>query len=157
MPVYTPGRTAFRELLEEGQEPGEPRQFRPIRAGRYLVSIQASEYHPSIPRASVRAEDVEAWAVAVFTDGSDGSPPLTVSPRSHPHLFRDRRWADLWHFSEPEDPDAPPFWSGHEVPTRVVADLLDCLVDPDGYTALLVRGLFSKRPRPPPSPPAENE
>ena len=153
MPVYTPGRTVFRELLEEGQGAGHPRQFRPVRAGRYLVSVQASECHASIPRASVPAEDVDAWDVAVFTDGSDGSPPRPVSPRSHPHLFRDRRWADRWHFREPEDPDAPPYWSGNEVPTRVVADLFDCLVDPDGYTELLVRGSISNLPRHPPAPP----
>jgi hypothetical protein len=156
MPVYVPGKSVFREFLEEAHEPGDPRQFRPIRAGRYLVSIQASEYHASIPRACVPAEDVEAWDVAVFTDGGDGTPPRPVSPRSHPHLFRDGRWTDLWQFREPDDPDAPPYWNGNEVPTRLVADLLDCLVDPDGYAALVVRGLIPTPPRPPPSPPAEN-
>lgn len=146
IPVYLPGRTAFRELLQETHEPGDPRQFRPVRAGRYLVSIQASEYHASIPRAPVPPEDVEAWEVVVFTDGSDGVLPWPVSPRSHPHLFRDHRWRDRWYFAQPEDLEAPPFWSGHELPTRLVTDLLGCLVDPAAYADRLLRGPISGPP-----------
>lgn len=144
MPEYVPGQTFFRALLEEGQPHGEPRQFRPIRAGAFLVSIQASARHASLPQADLPLEEYEGWEVAVFTDGGDGTEPRPVSPRSHPHLFRDQRWARLWMPALGVPTSGGLYWSGHRVPSRVVADLLDCLVDPEGYAALLARGVIGR-------------
>jgi hypothetical protein len=136
LPVYSPSNfpSSFRLLLEE--IPGfTPRLFRPIRAGRFIVSIQASQAHASTPDGSPPREDVDTFEVTIFTAGEDGRYPVPVTPRSHPHLFRDARWALSW---RPGDiPVHPAFWSGHYIPMVVVSDLLTCLVDPAVYAARL--------------------
>lgn len=108
------------------------------------MSIQASAVHASSPAGEPPPEDVDSFEVAIFTSGADGSPPRTVFPRSHPHLFRDRRWSRSW---VPRDDGAEStFWSGHFLPTHVVADLLNCLVDPTGYTLMLIQGMIPQPP-----------
>lgn len=141
MEVYDPaaGRPFYAYL--EVDERFEWRAFYPIRAGRYLVSIQASERAASDPQAAVPIEDVNAWEVAVFTDGSDGEEPRSISPRAHPHLFRDARWRDRWVLPRDADAQEHPLWTGQFIPTAVVKDLLDCLCDPEGYAQLLAQGL----------------
>lgn len=112
-----------------------------MRAGRFIVSIQASELHASSPAGAPPPEDVDAFEVSIFTNGDDGNLPWTVSPRSHPHLFRDGRWAHSW---VPRADDDGSFWAGHNIPTHVVSDLLTCLADPARYAARL-----ASRPTPP--------
>lgn len=142
--VFVPGALSYRLLLEP--IPGDgPRQFRPIRAGRFVVSIQASEANASSPPGAPAPEDVDAFEVAIFTTGADGETPFTVSPQSHPHLFRDARWARSW-VPAPGDGSTPTFWSGHFIPNDVVSDLLTCLCNPDAYAYLLSRGVFPQPP-----------
>jgi hypothetical protein len=144
LPVFFPGDLSFRLLLEPLPGVG-PRQFRPIRAGRFVVSIQASEANASSPAGAPPPEDVDAFEVAIFTMEANGEAPRAVSPLSHPHLFRDPRWARCW-FPAPDDSSNPTFWSGHFIPTDVVADLLTCLCNPDSYAFLLTHGIIPLRP-----------
>jgi hypothetical protein len=140
--VFLPDAPSFRLLLEPIGGDG-PRQFRPIRAGAFLVSIQASEANASSPPGAPAPEDVDAFEVAIFTTGVDGDPPRTVSPRSHPHLFRDPRWARRW-VCAPAEGCGPVFWSGHLIPTAVVSDLLVCLCNPGAYAYRLSRGIIAQ-------------
>ena len=132
LPRFGPDALSFRLQLEP--VPGDgPRQFRPLRVGGFLVSIQASDAAASWPPGTPAPEDVDAFEVAIFATG-DGKTPHTVSPLSHPHLFRDPRWAGSW---VPVAAEGGTYWSGRFIPTDVVGDLLTCLCDPDAYTHLL--------------------
>ncbi|MDB4952241.1 MAG: hypothetical protein JWM27_4890 [Gemmatimonadetes bacterium] len=57
----------FRERLCELSSSGDRRLFHPLDTGAYVVSIQASAEHASLPRAAAPPGDVAAWEVAVFT------------------------------------------------------------------------------------------
>ena len=136
LPSFRPGEHSFRLQLEP--LPGDgPRQFRPLRVGGFLISIQASDATASLPPGTHPPEDVDAFEVAIFTTGADGEPPHTVSPFSHPHLFRDERWARAW--VPVAAAEGGTYWSGRFIPTDVVSDLLTCLWDPDAYTHLLTQ------------------
>jgi hypothetical protein len=144
LPVFVPDSISFRLLLEPLSGDG-PRQFRPIRAGRFVVSIQASEANASSPPGAPPPEDVDAFEVAIFTTGADGEQPSTVSPASHPHLFRDSRWAKSWVAAIAEDRTST-YWSGRFIPIDVVTDLLTCLCNPGAYAYLLSRGIIPPQP-----------
>lgn len=45
------------------------RLFHPLDAGEYVISIQASGAHSSLPAAPVAPADVVAWEVAIFDAG----------------------------------------------------------------------------------------
>jgi hypothetical protein len=131
--IYEPGAPFYGLLDEEEVREDGSRRFRPIHAGAFQISVQASTKNASLPPGEPPIEDVEAWEVAIFT-----ADARAVSPRSHPHLFRDRRWRVLWKQAD----HRVGYWSGHYVPTDVLRDLLDCLIDPDGYTQLLTRNIL---------------
>lgn len=57
----------FRERLHELSRDGARRLFHPLDAGGYVLSVQASGEHASIPAAAAPAPEVEAWEVAVFS------------------------------------------------------------------------------------------
>jgi hypothetical protein len=84
----------FRGRLRELSRRGERRLFHPLDAGRYVVSIQASCEHASVPPWAAPVHEVEAWEVAVFTE--DGrqldetrDPELVALPREWLRYWRD--------------------------------------------------------------------
>jgi hypothetical protein len=87
-------RGDFRARLRELSRRDERRLFHPLDAGSYVVSIQASCEHASVPRAAVPAGEVEAWEVAVFSEDGrlldEGSDPELVGL---PHEWR-RYWRE---------------------------------------------------------------
>jgi hypothetical protein len=86
------------------------RLFHPLDAGEYVMSIQASAEHASLPRAAVPADEVEAWEVVVFT--SDGR---RLDETRDPELITlPREWLRYWRGGV-----------ARRVPTALVRVLLD--------------------------------
>lgn len=108
----------FRTQLDEVRHEGSRRTFRPLTAGPYRLSIQASEEHLSHPRGLVPLEDYDQWEVTVYA--ADGS---WVTPRTHPKLFRDQLWSRYWVEDTPGDATI-----GQFLPTEVVQTFYDFLV-----------------------------
>jgi hypothetical protein len=104
------GHGDFRGRLRELSRKDERRLFHPLDAGSYVVSVQASSDHASVPRAAVPADEVEAWEVAVFT--GDGR---RLDETSDPELLAlPREWLRYWRGG-----------IARRVPTAVVRVLLD--------------------------------
>lgn len=108
----------FRTQLDEVRQEGTRRIFRPLTAGRYRLSIQASEQHLSHPRSLIPLEDYDRWEVTVYA--ADGS---WVTPRTHPRLFQDPLWSRYWIEDTPGDATI-----GQFVPTEIVQTFYDLLV-----------------------------
>ena len=116
----------FRDRLHELSRSGSKRLFHPLDAGTYVVSIQASEDHASVPRAPAPAEEVQAWELAIFS--SDG------------RLLDETR--------DPEILGLPPewrrFWRGgiaRFVPSLVLRVLLDRFtLGPDYFDRFVLEG-----------------
>ena len=114
----------FRSRLREVRREGAQRTFRPLSAGLYRLSIQASGGHLSEPDGIVPVEDYDRWEVTVY--GTDRS---WVTPRTHPQLFEGRPWHHYWVEDTPGDATI-----GQYVPTEVVQTFYDFLVlGPDRY------------------------
>lgn len=82
----------FREHLHELSRDGTRRLFHPVDAGRYVLSIQASGEHASIPASPVPATEVVAWEVAVF-NGEGQLLDETVDPEL---LALPAEWLRYW-------------------------------------------------------------
>lgn len=118
----------FRIQLEEVRRDGTRRIFRPLPAGSYRLSIQASVAHHSYPRSLVPVEDYDRWEVTVYA--ADGS---WVTPRTHPHLFGDQLWSRYWVEDAPGDATI-----GQSVPTDIVQTFYDYLVlGPESYRQMI--------------------
>lgn len=116
--------TAFRTQIEEVSREGEQRTFRPLPAGAYRLSIQASGAHLSYPQSVVPVEDYDRWEVTVY--GADRS---WVTPHTHPQLFGDQIWSRYWAADTPGDATI-----GQYVPTEVVQTFYDfLLLGPERY------------------------
>jgi hypothetical protein len=114
------GSVPFLALLTEvySDESGA-RAFAPLRAGPYLVAVQASARHRWCrPRAAVPPAEVAAWEVLI-TDAHDRA----VGPETHPWLFQRRPWIFHWLNAAPDE-EVP---VGRLVPAWVVEQLIDFL------------------------------
>lgn len=85
------GRDAFPFGLHELSRSGEDRLFFPMVAGGYVLSIQASKSHASIPAAAVFPWDVSAWEVAVFDNGG-----RRLHETDHEMISLPREWLRYW-------------------------------------------------------------
>jgi hypothetical protein len=103
-------RGDFPERLRELSRRDGRRLFHPLDAGTYVMSIQASREHASLPRAPVPAEEVEAWEVAVFSE--DGR--LLDETRDPELIALPLEWLRYWRGGV-----------ARMVPTAVVRVLLD--------------------------------
>jgi hypothetical protein len=118
----------FRTQLEEVRREDARRTFRPLAAGPYRLSIQASGVHHSYPRSLVPVEDYDRWEVTVYA--ADGS---WVTPRTHPELFQDEIWSRYWVEDAPGDATI-----GQYVPTEIVQTFYDfLLLGPEAYRQMI--------------------
>ncbi|HEX2203490.1 MAG TPA: hypothetical protein VHG91_09345 [Longimicrobium sp.] len=120
------GHYDFRQRLRELSRRDERRLFHPLDAGSYVVSIQASCEHASVPARAVPAAEVEAWEVAVFAE--DGR--LLEETRDPELIALPREWLR--------------YWSGgvaRRVPTAVVRVLLDRFaLGPEHFDRFVLEG-----------------
>jgi hypothetical protein len=107
------------QLAEVFSDGSGARAFAPLRAGAYLLAVQASARHRWCePRAAVPPAEVVAWEVLI-TDAQDRA----VGPETHPWLFRRRPWVFHWLNTAPGE-EVP---VGRLVPTWLVQQLIDFL------------------------------
>jgi hypothetical protein len=116
----------FPARLRELSGRGSRRLFHPLDAGEYVMSIQASAEHASLPRAAVPANEVEAWEVVVFT--SDGRP---LDETRDPELIAlPREWRRYWRGGV-----------ARRVPTALVRVLLDRFaLGPEHFDRFVLEG-----------------
>jgi hypothetical protein len=120
-------RGDFRARLRELSRRDERRLFYPLDAGSYVVSIQASCEHASLPPAAVPAGEVEAWEVAVFSE--DGR--LLDETRDPELIALPREWLRYWREGV-----------ARMVPTAVVRVLLDRFaLGPEYFDRFVLEGL----------------
>ena len=120
------GQGDFRPRLRELSRRGERRLFHPLDAGSYVVSVQASGEHASLPARAVPAAEVEAWEVAVFTE--DGR--LLEEARDPELIALPREWLRYWRGGV-----------ARRVPTAVVRVLLDRFaLGPDHFDRFVLEG-----------------
>lgn len=101
----------FLPYLPEAFRTPEQRLFRPVRAGRFLVSLQASPNHACHPRRVVPAGEVRAWEVLIYYDTG-----LRVTEATEPWLLDDHLWSEYFRDGV-----------GRHVPAEAIQPLLDCL------------------------------
>lgn len=112
-------RRDFPDTLVELSRRGNRRLFHPLDAGNYVLSIQASGEHASLPRAPVPAAQVDAWEVAVFT--RDGR--LLMEKVDPELLTLPGEWLRYWSDGV-----------GRHVPAAIVRVLLDRFaLGPDSF------------------------
>jgi hypothetical protein len=116
----------FRGRMRELSRRGERRLFHPLDAGDYVMSIQASAEHASVPARAAPAGEVEAWEVAVFT--ADGR---LLDERHDPELLAlPREWLRYWRDGV-----------ARQVPTAVVRVLLDRFaLGPEEFDRFVLEG-----------------
>ncbi len=116
----------FRGRMRELSRCGERRLFHPLDAGDYVLSIQASSEHDSVPARAAPADEVEAWEVAVFTAGGQlldetQDPELVALPRE---------WLRYWRGGV-----------ARRVPTAIVRVLLDRFaLGPEEFDRFVLEG-----------------
>jgi hypothetical protein len=123
-PWESADRVEFPRDLRELSRHDQDRLFFPIRAGEYVLSVQASGAHASIPAAAVHPDDVSAWEVAVFDRHGrrldEADPALLSLPRE---------WARYWSGNV-----------GRFVPTPVVRVILQRFeLGPDAFDRFVLR------------------
>ena len=120
------GHGDFRDRLRELSRRDGRRLFHPLDAGRYVVSLQASCEHDSVPRAPVPAGEVEGWEVAVFSE--DGR--LLDETRDPELIALPHEWSRYWRGGV-----------ARRVPTAVVRVLLDRFaLGPEDFDRFVLEG-----------------
>jgi hypothetical protein len=112
--------TEFLQLLKETEESkkaktlihtGKYRSLERVPAGRFSMSIQASEFHYCTPRATLPLGSYDAFELAIFDEHGEW-----VSPYRFPGIFKGLAAAEYWE-------EGPGTTVGGYVPLEAVLEL----------------------------------